>query len=107
MIRGDNQHTTITINGNGHTIDAASTGRVFFVESGHVSIDNVTIDNAVAHGGNGGNTDEAHGGGGGGLGAGAAVFVNDGAVVTLSGVAIGDAAATGGAGGAVSPGVAA
>src|SRR3546814_3280763 len=76
MIRGDGA-SQITINGNGNTIDAADTGRVFFVESGRVRIENVEIDNAVAQGGQGGDANnDSGGGGGGGLGAGAAVFVN-------------------------------
>ena len=98
MIRGDLSHS-ITIHGHHHTIGANHTGRAFFVESGKVSIDAVTIKDALAHGGNGGNAGMTGGGGGGGLGAGGAVFVNDGAVVTLSHVAIGNAAATGGNGG--------
>ena len=53
MIRGDGIHT-ITFNGNGFTIDAANNGRVFFVESGIVNINSVTIANAVAEGGDGG-----------------------------------------------------
>src|SRR6516162_6647902 len=36
MIRGDGVHT-ITIDGNGHTINANDAGRAFFVESGKVT----------------------------------------------------------------------
>jgi hypothetical protein len=53
MIRGD-AINAITINGNGHTIDANYAGRVFFVESGKVAINHVTIAHALAEGGNGG-----------------------------------------------------
>ena len=53
MIRGDGVHT-ITINGGGSFVDADGKGRVFFVESGKVEINDVTIVNAVAQGGNGG-----------------------------------------------------
>jgi hypothetical protein len=74
MIRGDGVHT-ITINGLGHTIDANEAGRVFFVESGKVNIDNVTISHALAEGGAGGLPASSGGSGGGGLGAGAALFV--------------------------------
>ena len=99
MIRGDGVHT-ITINGLGHTIDANGTGRVFFVESGKVTIDNIRVDNALAQGGNGGGSNAEFGsGGGGGLGAGAALFVNSGATVTLTAVQFSDAAARGGDGG--------
>lgn len=96
MIRGDGVHS-ITFNGGGFTIDAQEMGRVFFVESGKVAINDVTIANALAEGGNGGSG--GGGGGGGGLGAGAAVFVNSGAVVTLSDVAVASAASVGGSGG--------
>jgi hypothetical protein len=41
---------SVTVTGNGNMIDANSTGRVFFVHSGMVSITNVTISNAVAQG---------------------------------------------------------
>ena len=88
MIRGDGIHT-ITFNGNGFTIDADDTGRVFFVESGKVN--DQRRDHRQRHGArrewrrrSGGGS----GGGGGGLGAGAAVFVNSGAVVTLTDVAL-------------------
>jgi hypothetical protein len=99
MIRGDGVHK-ITINGLGHTIDAKDTGRVFFVESGKVTIDHVTIAHALAQGGNGGEAqNDLNGGGGGGLGAGAALFVNSGATVTLTGVHVFDATGKGGNGG--------
>jgi hypothetical protein len=90
MIRGDLGHS-ITIHGHHHTINANHTGRVFFVESGKVAIDDVSINNALAHGGNGGSVTATAGGtgGGGGLGAGAAVFVNKGAIVALTHVSVG------------------
>ena len=98
MITGD-----LEIVGGSNTLDANNAGRAFFVQAGTVSIADITIDNAVAQGGNGGDgagsTSFGGGGGGGGLGAGAAVFVNAGASVTLSGVTVGDASATGGTGG--------
>jgi uncharacterized delta-60 repeat protein len=87
----------LIIAGGGFTLDANRTGRAFFVRAGTVSISNLTINNAVAQGGNGGAG--TGGGGGGGLGAGAAVFVHTGANVTLSSVTIGNASAMGGAGG--------
>lgn len=78
MIRGDGTHT-ITINGGDFTIDANNAGRGFFVESGNVTINDVTIANAVSQGGNGGDGAATVGnpafsgtGGGGGLGASAA-----------------------------------
>jgi hypothetical protein len=71
MIWGDGVHT-ITIDGNGHTVNANNLGRVFFVESGEVGINDVTIANALAMGGGGGpgGLNNFAGGGGGGLGAG-------------------------------------
>src|SRR5690606_11197417 len=90
--------TSVAIAGNGHTIDANNSGRVFFIQAGSASISNVTVENARAQGGNGGDS-WTGGGGGGGLGAGAAIFVNSGASASVSDVTIGDAAAIGGAGG--------
>ena len=52
MIRG-NLAVPLVINGNGHTIDGAGQFRVFFIESGTVTINDVVIANAVAQGGNG------------------------------------------------------
>src|SRR6516164_6762363 len=98
MIRGDAVHT-ITINGLGHTIDANNSGRAFFVESGKVTIDHVTIAHALAQGGTGGEAKDMNGGGGGGgLGAGAALFVDSGATVTVTGVHVVDATGNGGNG---------
>ncbi|WP_421707960.1 autotransporter domain-containing protein [Algihabitans sp.] len=96
---------SLNVNGNNNTIDAQNNGRVFFIQAGTANISNVTIDNALAQGGNGGDsagTDST--GGGGGLGAGAAVFVNAGANVTVSNVTLGTAAARGGDGGLASGG---
>ena len=92
--------SSVTVTGNGNTLDANSAGRAFFVQAGTASIANLTIDNAVAQGGAGGTANNVNGGGGGGgLGAGAAVFVNSGANVSLTNVTVGNASATGGAGG--------
>src|SRR5262245_46001119 len=68
---------SVTVTGNGNTLDANNAGRAFFVQAGTAAISNLTINNAVAKGGIGGTaTNIDGGGGGGGLGAGAAVFVN-------------------------------
>jgi hypothetical protein len=80
---------TITVSGN-------NANRIFFVESGTVSISELTLVNGRATGGAGG---QGAGGGGGGLGAGAALFVNDGATVTVQNVEFSTHAAVGGAGG--------
>jgi autotransporter-associated beta strand protein len=89
---------SVTVTGNGNTLDANNAGRAFFVQAGTASIANLTINNAVANGGAGGSATTG-GGGGGGLGAGAAVFVNTGAAASLTNVTVGNASATGGAGG--------
>lgn len=86
------------------TIDGGTFGTVFidggnrfpgfFVDTGTVSIANLTIQNATAQGGAGGSS-----GGGGGLGAGGGMFVNKAtATVHVSGVFFKNCRATGGNG---------
>jgi hypothetical protein len=88
----------LTINGGSLgsvVIDGASLYRVFFVDTGTVSLSNLTIQNARSQGGSGGSP----GGGGGGLGAGAGLFVNQAtAAVTVTNCAFNNVAAVGGAG---------
>ncbi len=96
--------TSVTVAGNGHTIDADDKGRVFFIQAGTATISDVTVNNARAQGGNGGGAGSAAGGGG-GLGAGAAIFVDSTADASLSNVTLGDAAALGGSGGTGTNGV--
>ncbi len=94
--------TSVTINGNGNTLDGASTYRGFLISgiapdgvnaaATTVSISNLTIQNVNAQGGNG------NSGGGGGLGAGGAVFVGPAANVTLSNVQLASTTAVGGSG---------
>ena len=55
----------VTITGNGHTIDANDSGRVFFIQAGSASISNVTVENARAQGGKGGDSRTGAGAGGG------------------------------------------
>ncbi|MHB1560350.1 MAG: hypothetical protein ACYC61_23105 [Isosphaeraceae bacterium] len=87
----------VTIEGNGNTISGNDAYRILFIDAGSstVSIANLALDHAVAHGGNG--ADGGYGGGGGG-GLGGALFVNSGAV-TLSGVTFASDGAVGGNGG--------
>ena len=92
---------TLTIDGQGATLDGASAHRGLFIYSGAVTIQNLTIANAVARGGNG-----AFGGGGGGAGLGGGLFVASdtahGAAssqVTLNNVVFQNDAAVGGTGG--------
>jgi uncharacterized protein YhjY with autotransporter beta-barrel domain len=84
---------TITINGGGFTVDGGA--EVFFVQSGTITIRNVTLSgNAV--GGSGGQGSVT---GGGALGAGGAIFVGSAATVTASGVQFSNNSATGGSAG--------
>ncbi|MCB1107033.1 MAG: autotransporter-associated beta strand repeat-containing protein [Chlamydiia bacterium] len=76
-----------TIDGNGFSLDGASTYRGILVLGNSVSptITNLTISNAVARGGIGGEAEDRRGGsGGGGLGAGGGIYVGNGADVTIS-----------------------
>ena len=95
---------SVAVTGNNTILDANNTGRAIFVQAGTVSVSNLTINNAVANGGNGGSA--LTGSGGGGLGAGAAVFVNTGASASLTNVSVGNASARGGAGGSSAASVA-
>jgi Domain of unknown function (DUF4347) len=79
--------------GGGHFLDGASTYRGFFVDSGTISISNLTIKNAVAKGGDGGS-----GGGGGAAGMGGALFIKSG-TVTVNNVTFDHDTAVGGNGG--------
>src|SRR3954471_1570737 len=101
---------SVTINGNGGKIDAGGLARIFMVgvdldtmqdprwagsiiaERPQVTINDLTLANGLAHGG------DSAGGGGGGLGAGGALFVNQSADVTLSNVTFASNHATGGDG---------
>lgn len=81
-------------------IDGNNAFRAFFVDSGRVTIANLTIRNAKAKGGNGGGGSAGATAGGGGAGLGAGVFVNQaGADVTLNRISFVNAAAVGGNGG--------
>ncbi|VTV12888.1 Outer membrane protein IcsA autotransporter precursor [Variovorax sp. WDL1] len=89
-----------TINGNGHTLDGASTYRGFFIGAGTATISNLRMQNLRALGGQGGAGFAA---GGGGMGAGGAVFVANGAGANLEDVVILDNRAMGGSGGEFGP----
>jgi hypothetical protein len=90
---------SVTISGNGNTIDGAGEYRGLFVyglgadgaspQGITVAIDDLTIQNARAIGGSGG---------GGGAGLGGALFVSAGASASLNGVSFTDDSAVGGAG---------
>ena len=85
----------LTIDGGGHTLNGMGAYRGLFVYAGTVTVQHLTIADAVAVGGLGGGV----GGGGGGAGLGGGVFVASGATVTIDDVAFLDDAAVGGAGG--------
>jgi hypothetical protein len=92
----------LTINGAGFTYSGGGDYEGLFVYQGDVTVENLTIADAVAKGGAGGS-----GGGGGGAGLGGGLFVagttggaGSGGNVTLSGVTFTDDSAIGGAGGA-------
>ncbi|WP_419727803.1 beta strand repeat-containing protein [Lichenicola sp.] len=80
----------VTIDGNGYTLDGANSYRGLFVYAGTVTIQNLTIQNAIAVGGAGGN------GGGGGAGLGGGLFVAASATVTASNVSFSNDDAFGG-----------
>lgn len=84
---------SINILGNNHSLSGGGAYRGLLVYAGTVSISDLTIQDANAQGGNG----LASGGGGGGLGG--ALFVAEGADVTVSNVSLTGNSATGGNGG--------
>ena len=82
---------SLTVVGDGHSIDGGGVARPFFIESGAVRIENLTIAGGLAQGGGGGT------GAGGGLGAGAAIFVDVGGELALKNVQFTNNVAIGGA----------
>lgn len=86
-----NNAAGITVIGNNNTISGNDLYRPFFVQSGVLSLQDLTITNARAQGGTGG---------GGGLGAGAAVFVYSGGL-SVNNVLFTNNSANGGNGGTV------
>ncbi|MCK1379763.1 autotransporter domain-containing protein, partial [Bradyrhizobium sp. 24] len=93
-----NTTSNVTVNGGGFRLDGGGVQRGFFVYAGTVAINNLTIQNTQALGGDGGNVGFGSGGGAGGLGAGGALFVASGGHVTVSNVVLSGNNATGGAG---------
>ncbi|WP_432286368.1 hypothetical protein SLT36_06455 [Aminobacter sp. BA135] len=96
----------LAINGNGNTVSGGNSQRIFFANAGEIAINDVTLADGRAKGGDGG-TGFVGESGGGGLGAGGALFVRGadagagtGASVTLSGVSFSGNKAVGGNGGA-------
>jgi len=91
---------TVNIIGDSNSVNGQGAHRAFVVLDGTVNIENLTVQNALAKGGDG-ETGVVSGGagGGGGLGAGGGLFVNDGADVTIVNVTFTDNKAQGGRGG--------
>ena len=89
--------SSLTINGGGNTINGNGQFRGFFAYAGALTINSLTLSNAVAQGGAGGGGGGDAGGGGAGLGGG--LFVGANASVTLYAVNFSGDAAKGGAGG--------
>lgn len=94
---------TLTVQGVGDvSLSGNSAYRHFFLNRGNLSIQNLTLMNGVAQGGDGGNGASSAGelgGGGGGLGAGGSVFVNRFGNLTVDGVTFSSNQAVGGNGG--------
>jgi hypothetical protein len=88
---------SLAIQGAGHTLDGGGQNRGLFVDAGSVTLNDLTIANALAQGGAG--SSASGGGGGGGAGLGGGLFVESGAAVTLDNVNFAGDAAVGGTGG--------
>lgn len=88
-----------TIEGAGIIIDGNSSYQAFQVASGSVVIKNVTVQNALSKGGDGGS---GYSGGGGGVGGGGALYIHGGTSVTLIASNLLDNTAQGGNGGSAS-----
>ncbi|HTW25886.1 MAG TPA: Hint domain-containing protein, partial [Acetobacteraceae bacterium] len=86
----------VTIDGAGFTLNGAGTHRGLLAYAGTVTVSDLTIQDTVAHGGNGG---AGSPGGGGGAGLGGGLLVASGATVTLDSVTFLDDSAVGGNGG--------
>lgn len=104
------RNVNLTINGGDFTLSGNNTYRGLVIEQGTVAINNLTIANARAKGGDGGigwGSKDPYfgvavgngGGGGGGAGLGGALFVGTAASVTVSNVNLTDNKAVGGSGG--------
>ncbi|PZU50159.1 MAG: hypothetical protein DI568_03245 [Sphingomonas sp.] len=88
----------LTIIGGNHTLSGDGQYRGLYVQSGTLAVNDLTIANTYAQGGNGGNG-WGGGGGGGGAGLGAGIFVASAAQVSLSGVHLSNNSVQGGNGG--------
>ncbi|MBR0778071.1 VCBS domain-containing protein [Bradyrhizobium diazoefficiens] len=87
---------TLTIHGNGHTLDASGFPGLF-VYAGTLDIDNLSVVNAVAKGGDSAGQ-SSYGGGGGGAGLGGGLFIASAGAVNLDNVSFVHDSAVGGNG---------
>ncbi len=96
----------LIIEGAGNTLNGAGTYAGLYVHTGNVTIDDLTITDAVARGGAGsvGSDSSQGGGGGGGAGVGGGLLVGSGATVALEQVSFSSDSAIGGAGGSYTGG---
>lgn len=85
-----------TINGAGITINGDNQYQAFQVASGTVAINNVTVEDALSKGGDGGS---GYSGGGGAVGGGGALYVHKGSSVTITASSLLNNSAQGGNGG--------
>ena len=112
QLQASNPNVTVSITGNGQTINGASSFQGIVVNGANaptVNISSLSVANTAAIGGNGQNGQNGYysgglsygsgGGGGGGFGAGGGLLVGSGANVTLSAVTFTGNTATGGTGG--------
>lgn len=97
----------VTIDLGGNTLSGNNVARIFFVGSGTATIENGTLADGLAQGGDGGNGDDGtdNGAGGGGMGAGGALYVrgDTAPTVTVSNVSFSNNDAIGGDGGTFGP----
>lgn len=89
--------SSLTILGNGVTIDGGGAVTALSLAFGSATISDLTIQNGVSKGGNGG---FGFTGGGGGTGGGGALYLHTGTTMIISGVSLNDNQAIGGNGGA-------
>jgi autotransporter-associated beta strand protein len=95
---------SLTISGSGVSIDGDSnTYQALSIAEGTVTLDDLTIQNAITKGGSGGSVSSGGGGGGGAVGGGGAIYVHTGSHVILSSVGLNNNIAKGGDGGTEVP----
>src|SRR3990167_7890391 len=96
---------TLTIKGFGAAVNGQDQYAAFLVQSGSLTLKELTVENALALGGDGTpgpDTFQSGGSGGGGNAYGGGLFIRSGAVVTLNGSSLSGNTSQGGAGGLAS-----